>query len=249
MSVKNSLDADIVNFEADRSLPPRLQLAYVFLWLTLLSVSMGIWITLLSVHGVDWAEGIGWWSICFYATNSVVLGTGLTGIALLASWKWQGIRYEWQPGDEILVYLGIYEFIRICAVAIDLAISDSGITRDETTQDIYRYMALTQHGLGLCLFLMWMIRPKTTLLWRFGFVALVLQNLFVLFEVIFRGLIPEVILGPIPTSLFVHNLTWFYVLLIALVDIVQGSSRGWLHWTGVATLVMFSWHWIYALSL
>ncbi|WP_105355725.1 hypothetical protein [Blastopirellula marina] len=243
----NPPDPEMASNLSETNKPPRLALAYLFLWLSLLSISLGIWFTLLSAFGVNWEEGIGWRSIGFYATNAIVLGTGLTGIVLLVLWKWQHVPYEWQPGAVILVYLGIFELIRVCAVTIDLAIPDSGLIYDETKHNIYKIMAISQNGFAVCLFVGWMVRNKLSIGWRFGLTALALQNLFDVCQVVFPRMIPAAILGPISTSVLIHNGSLFIVLVVALGDLAQGCSRGWLHWIGVAGLLIFSWSWCYSL--
>ena len=194
--------------------------------------------------GVDLAKDIDGWDIYFYGRHAFVLGTGLAGVVLLAHWWRQEISYNWQPGDILLVFLAAHELIRLLAVAVDAVVppASSGIF-DKNQALIYDVMTFCFFAVAVCVFAVCVCGSNFSLLWRIGFGVLTLVNLYFLIRVW-----P---LNGFGASFFqswligsgLQCVGMLYVLSISLFDAWQSGSRGWLHWTGIATWLFFMHPW------
>lgn len=234
--------------EEEVSSPPHFSLAYLFLWLSTLSLALAGWILVMILLGVDLAKDIDGWDISFYGRHAFVLGTGLAGVVLLTHWWRQGVSYTWQPGDMLLVFMAAHELIRLLAVAVDVVVppSNSGML-DENQALIYEVMSFSQFAVAVGLFAVGAGRPKFSLLWRIGFGVLMLINLYWLLRVWPLPGLGANIGGITILGSGLQCVGMLYVLSIAAFDAWQSGSREWLHWTGVATWAFFMHHWWLAL--
>ncbi|PQO44537.1 hypothetical protein [Blastopirellula marina] len=182
--MNSAVSVDGSSGEKEVSSPPHFSLAYLFLWITTLSLALAGWILVMMLLGVDLAKDLDGGDIYFYGRHAFVLGTGLAGVELLAHWWRQGISYRWQPGDMLLVFLAVHELIRLFAVAVDAVVppSNNGMF-DENRALIYDVMTFSVYAVAVCMFAVGASRSRFSLIWRIGFGLLALVNLYYLIRV------------------------------------------------------------------
>ncbi|WP_165698902.1 hypothetical protein [Bremerella volcania] len=188
-----------------------------------------------------------WFSIRFYGTSAVGLGTGITTIVLMVLWRSRGMAWSWQPGHVMLLWIGYYELATISAVAVDVTTHDPSMGYDPFRQRIYEVEGLVQHCGVILILVVCLSLLRFSRLWRVVFGLVIFLNLLILalmnplqlpmgqfisFEMLRRSanVMRIVVFGMVP--------------LLALWELVQREQRDWLHWVGIVILLLHYAKWM-----
>ncbi|WDI40033.1 hypothetical protein [Bremerella sp. P1] len=222
---------------------PRFSLAILFLWVTLVSVSVGAWLMLLQGFFEDDFTGLlDWFSMLFYGTSAIVLGTGVTVAALIGFWFYRGHCWAWQPGHILPPAMSFYELVTMLAVAVDLVMFDEEVGYSSFRQSIYAYEGLVQYT-GITLMLSaYLCLIRTTRFWQFVFGMLIFENLLILcminpFELAMGQVISFETLRW--SSVVTRIIIFVLMLLLTVWELIQREWRDWLHWVGLAVALIY----------
>lgn len=203
--------------------------------------------TLLNGFGSNITGKLDWFSIRFYSSCAIGLGTGVTTLVLMGYWRFQGKAWSWQPGHVMLLAVGWDELVTTLAVAVDVFTIDPTYGYDSSRQRIYEIEGLVQH-IGVVLFLvlcLYLIRFSRR--WQIVLALVVSLNLLVL-----AALNPfQLPLGRvISIASFQYAISTARIVVIGAVfslavwEAVRRECRDWLHWIGAFVLLLHYTKWM-----
>jgi len=151
----------------------------------------------------------------------------------------------------MLLWIGYYELITLSAIVVDVTTYNPAFKYDSFRQRIYEAEGLVQHC-GVLLILI-----ASGYLLRFSRRWMIVFGL-----IIFLNLLILIMLNPLqlPMGQFISydllrhssNVTRMVVfgsvLLLSLSELVQRERRDWLHWVGIAVLLLHYSKWMNYLS-
>lgn len=206
--------------------------------------------TFLNGFGSNITGKLDWFSIRFYSSCAIGLGTGVTTLVLMGYWRFQGKAWSWQPGHVMLLAVGWGELVTTLAVAVDVITHDPSVGYDPSRQRIYEIEGLVQH-IGVVLFLvlcLYLIRFSRR--WQIVLALVVSLNLLVL-----AALNPfQLPLGRvISIASFQYAISTARIVVIGAVfslavwEAVRRECRDWLHWIGAFVLLLHYTKWMSSL--
>ncbi|MBA2114283.1 hypothetical protein HOV93_14400 [Planctomycetes bacterium FF15] len=193
------------------------------------------------------AGNLDWHWIQYYGINAIGLGTGVTAIALMGFWRSQGIVWSWQPGHVILLCIGFHELVTLVAVGVDVATIDSSLVYDPFRSKIYETQGLVQHVGTVLLILTFLWHVHFSRPWRLIFGLLLFVNMSTLvmlnpFRLPMGKVISYDLIGK--SSQTARVCVVVLVILLAVWDLIRQEPRDWLHWVGVALLLLHYSPWV-----
>jgi len=244
-------DGDNVNpsMEPDSGTPP-LTLATLLLWVTFLTISVGVWITLLNGFGLNITGKLDWFSIRYHAASAVSLGTGMMSAALMGLWWYRGRAWTWQPGHICLLLVGLYELATVLALGVDMVTYDPENGTSALRPTLYRIESLAQHCgivllLGVCLCLISLNR-----FWQFVLGLIIFYHLLILAMInplelpITQFLSLDVTrVSGVVTRIVISAV----VVLLSVWELIRREWRDWLHWVGVGIILLHYSTWLNSL--
>lgn len=244
---RNGKQADVSDSTRPDAGTPPFSLAVLFLWVTLLSISIATWMMLLDGFGVNHTTKFDWFSIRYYSTSALALGTGITAAVLMWRWRHQGNVWLWQPGHILLLGIGFYELMTVIAIGGDLVLIDQEAGGNLLRQRVYEIEGVIQHG-GVVLILaisLWWI--PLTRFWQFVMGMIIFLNLLILlmvnpFELPMTQVVSfDVLRGSSQVTRYVVPAL---IMMVAAWEVFWRERRDWLHWVGVFTALLHYTAWM-----
>lgn len=249
----NSNPKTIKESDSTKPIPgtPPFTLAILFLWVTLLSVSVGAWITLLNGFGGNDLGKFNWFSIRYYGTSAIALGTGITTAALMGRWRYLGNNWLWQPGHILLLGIGFYELMTVLSIFGDLALLNQEAGNGLLRQRIYEIEGLVQHSGIVLILAVSLCLIRLTRFWQFVMGMIIFMNLLILimvnpFELPISQIVSfDLLRGSTQVTRYVVPVS---ILMVAAWEILWHERRDWLHWGGVVIALLYYSAWMDFLS-
>lgn len=206
--------------------------------------------TLLNGFGFSVTGKLDWFSIRFYSSSAIGLGTGVTTILLMGYWRFQGKAWSWQPGHVMLLAVGWDEFVTTLAVAVDVITYDPSVGYDPSRQRLYEIQGLFQHNGIIVIVVVCLSLIRFSRTWKIVFGLIVFLNLLIL-ALMNPFQLPMGQFISIETLRHASNttriVTFGAVFSLAVWEAVRRERRDWLHWIGAFVLVLHYTKWINSL--
>ncbi len=216
--------------------PPRLGILHLLVWTACVAVYFSLTHAVYSRQMVQAAQldldsmgfGVGLWVM-----EGIVSGTALGGLLLLASRRYQRLRFPRQPGETLWALLGIAAVMELLSSWLwYLAAGEPGSNVHAglwvSLDGGFRFLTIVVLSV---LYLFAAARTKTGR-WRLYLITVAAANV-VVFFLPCMGVILFSVRWALVFSLGPQLIPLVVLLGVALKDFLTGDRYGWTHWSGV----------------
>jgi hypothetical protein len=224
---------------------PRLSILHLLVWTALVAVAMGVdtFATRLyspadPVAAREWMQRtVAPDQMVARSVRAMLTGAGLGGLLMYFARRRRGIPFPVEPGEWLLVVLGVDGFAQLCSVAARPLISGSS-----SYLGVYFALLIVESLVPVVGYLLPVWFGKLRGPWRRFFrAAVILAGIWLMMMIAFA-------LTQLGFAYWaVGGLRWIYLAMLilcavffgvaALNDFRKPAQRGWVHWAGIVTYV------------
>ena len=236
---------------------PRLGIIHFMVW----TACAAVYFSIVRTAQLGFAEKVPVDGLMFaWLGQGVGAGAALGGLVLFAARRYRGPRFPTQPGETLLVLLGVgvvIEFVRylasflmVAALTADPNSAPMPFRFDGSSQSLLlTVVAIVQGALSVFLFVLYIIAVVRTkiLRWRLYFLTVIITPVLYFLAAPAAGLLgrPSVWLVLLFSGV-THLILTAVLLAVVSADAYQKLRYRWTHWLGVAVAL---WGGVFALII